>query len=83
MNLLANAIDALDESNAGKTFQEIEKEPNRITITTELSEDKQKAIVRIADNGMGMPEDVKAKIFQQGFTTKEVGKGTGLGMAFS
>ncbi|NET15612.1 MAG: HAMP domain-containing histidine kinase [Okeania sp. SIO1H6] len=51
-------------------------------ITTELSEDKQKAIVRIADNGMGMPEDVKAKIFQQGFTTKEVGKGTGLGMAF-
>ena len=83
MNILANAIDALDESNAGKTFQEIEKEPNRITITTELSEDKQKAIVRIADNGMGMPEDVKAKIFQQGFTTKEVGKGTGLGMAIA
>ncbi|MDY7004418.1 MAG: response regulator [Cyanobacteriota bacterium] len=83
MNILANAIDALDESNAGKTFQEIEKEPNRITIRTELSEDKQKAIVRIADNGTGMPEEVRAKIFQQGFTTKEVGKGTGLGMAIA
>ncbi|MGD1808145.1 hybrid sensor histidine kinase/response regulator [Dapis sp. BLCC M126] len=83
MNILANAIDALDESNAGKTFQQIEKEPNQITIRTKLSEDKDKAIVQISDNGVGIPEDVKGKIFQQGFTTKEVGKGTGLGMAIA
>ncbi|MDJ1185247.1 trifunctional serine/threonine-protein kinase/ATP-binding protein/sensor histidine kinase [Roseofilum casamattae] len=83
MNLLANAIDALDESNEGKTFAEIEKQPNCITIGTELSRDTRSAIVKITDNGMGMPEEVKTKIFQQGFTTKGVGKGTGLGMAIA
>jgi signal transduction histidine kinase len=83
MNLLANAIDALEENNTGKTFQEIETHPNRITIETQLSEDKKSIIVRIADNGMGIPEEVKGRIFEQGFTTKEVGKGTGLGMAIA
>ncbi|MGD1806329.1 hybrid sensor histidine kinase/response regulator [Dapis sp. BLCC M126] len=83
MNLLANAIDALDESNEGKTFAEIEKQPNCITIATELSEDNKQVIVKIADNGMGMPEEVKARLFEQGFTTKGVGKGTGLGMAIA
>ncbi|GGA26182.1 serine/threonine protein kinase [Okeania sp. KiyG1] len=83
MNLLANAIDALDESNEGKTFADIEKEPNQITIVTELSGDNKQVIVRIADNGMGMPEEVKSRLFEQGFTTKGVGKGTGLGMAIA
>ncbi|MDJ1178121.1 response regulator [Roseofilum sp. BLCC_M91] len=83
MNLLANAIDALDESNAGKTFEEIQKDPNRITIETKLSEDKKNILVGITDNGKGMADEVKTRIFEQGFTTKEVGKGTGLGMAIA
>ncbi len=83
MNLLANAIDALEESNTGLNFQEIQLNSNRITITTNLSENKKLVVIRIQDNGMGIPEEVKAKIFDHLFTTKAVGKGTGLGLAIA
>jgi predicted ATPase/signal transduction histidine kinase len=81
MNLLANAIDALDEFNQGKNFAEIEANPNQITIRTWLEDDQIK--IAIADNGSGMPEEVKARIFDHLFTTKGVGKGTGLGLAIA
>lgn len=81
MNLLANAIDALDESNEGKTYAEIEKNPNVITIRTSADEDK--VTIRIADNGPGMPEEVRSKLFNAFFTTKPEGKGTGLGLSIS
>ncbi|NJR14885.1 MAG: AAA family ATPase [Calothrix sp. CSU_2_0] len=83
MNLLANAIDALEESNSGLSFQEIDLNPNRINITTSLSVDKKLVVIRIQDNGMGMTEEVKSKIFDHLFTTKSVGKGTGLGLAIA
>lgn len=83
MNLLANAIDALDESNHGKSFTEIQMNPNCIRVTTELSTDQQWAIIKIKDNGLGMTEDTKHKIFENLFTTKGVGKGTGLGLAIA
>ncbi|MEH2198162.1 trifunctional serine/threonine-protein kinase/ATP-binding protein/sensor histidine kinase [Nostoc sp.] len=81
MNLLANAIDALDESNAGRSFAEIKANPNCITITTSI----ENSLVKIAilDNGKGMSEQVKSKIFDHLFTTKAVGKGTGLGLAIA
>ncbi|MBE8986537.1 hybrid sensor histidine kinase/response regulator [Nostoc sp. LEGE 12450] len=81
MNLIANAIDALDESNTGRNFEEIKANPNRITITTSLKE--LNVEVKIADNGIGMSESVKQKIFDHLFTTKSVGKGTGLGLAIA
>ncbi|MCC3437321.1 MAG: GAF domain-containing protein [Oscillatoriales cyanobacterium] len=82
MNLLANAIDALEELNIGRTFHEIAVNPNRITICTNLiGEDY--IIIQIADNGTGMPEEVKKQIFDHLFTTKAVGKGTGLGLAIA
>ncbi|MEH2235378.1 trifunctional serine/threonine-protein kinase/ATP-binding protein/sensor histidine kinase [Nostoc sp.] len=81
MNILANAIDALDESNNGRSFAEIKANPNWITITTSVENDLVK--IAILDNGKGMNEEVKHKIFDHLFTTKAVGKGTGLGLAIA
>ncbi|MEH1885177.1 AAA family ATPase [Nostoc sp.] len=81
MNLIANAIDALDESNTGRRFEEIQANPNCITITTSVGNHLVKIAVR--DNGKGMNESVKSKIFDHLFTTKAVGKGTGLGLAIA
>ena len=81
MNLIANAIDALEESNKELIFKDISVSPNQIKIQTEAT--LEEVMIRIADNGVGMTEIVKNRIFEQGFTTKEVGKGTGLGMAIA
>ncbi|MEH1778564.1 MAG: ATP-binding protein [Nostoc sp.] len=81
MNILANAIDALDESNTGRTFKKIKDNPNRITIKTSLVNEGVK--IAIADNAKGMSEQVKSKIFDHLFTTKAVDKGTGLGLAIA
>ena len=82
MNLLANAIDALEESSQGSSFAEIEANPNCITVRSGLSGDRHIKIT-IADNGAGMKEAVKQRIFDHLFTTKAVGKGTGLGLAIA
>ncbi|WP_367274825.1 AAA family ATPase [Microcoleus sp. CAWBG556] len=99
MNLLSNAIYALDESNADRTYAEIEKHPNIITIYTEVKDAKEEgrrkreegrvgktdsfAVIRIKDNGRGMPEATRCKLFDAFFTTKPEGKGTGLGLSIS
>lgn len=83
MNLLANAIDALEESNQEqeRSQEYLEAHPNRIAIKTELSSDRKFAVIGIKDNGIGMTEEVRQKVFDHLFTTKGVGKGTGLGLA--
>ncbi|QHG20034.1 hybrid sensor histidine kinase/response regulator [Nostoc sp. ATCC 53789] len=83
MNLLANAIDALEESNIGRTYIEIEANPNEILIQTTLTEDNNYILIRIKDNGVGMSADVQEKIFDHLFTTKSVGQGTGLGLSIA
>ena len=83
MNLLANAIDALEEASQGYSFAEIAARSNQITVRTELSSDAQSAIIRIKDNGTGMTEKMKQKAFDHLFTTKAVGKGTGLGLTIA
>lgn len=83
MNLLANAIDALEESNLGRTYIEIEASPNQILIQTSISENKNHILICIKDNGVGMSPDVQQKIFDHLFTTKRVGQGTGLGLSIA
>ncbi|MGI2906454.1 sensor histidine kinase [Tolypothrix sp. VBCCA 56010] len=82
MNLLANAIDALEESNQGRTFKEITINPNIIRICTMITANNQ-VMISIADNGLGIPEAIATKLFDPFFTTKPVGKGTGLGLSIS
>ena len=83
MNLLANAIDAVEESNQGKSFEEIEENLNQIEITTSLTKDEKSVEIKIADNGLGISEEVQQRIFDNLFTTKAVGKGTGLGLSIA
>lgn len=70
MNIIINAVDALE-----KTLNP------QIKITTETQGSF--AVIKIADNGMGIPPEVRQKIFNPFFTTKPVGKGTGLGLSTS
>ncbi|MBN3898514.1 MAG: AAA family ATPase [Nostoc sp. NOS(2021)] len=82
MNIIANAIDALEEVNIGRNFVDIqEKYPNIITIETNVQVEN--VVIKIQDNAKGMTEEVKACIFENLFTTKCVGKGTGLGLSIS
>jgi signal transduction histidine kinase len=55
----------------------------QILIQTEVSSDQQMIVICIKDNGLGMPEEIRSRIFDHLFTTKEVGKGTGLGLAIA
>lgn len=82
MNLLANAIDAVEEKNIGRTYQEIQANPNQIKITIAAIEPNWVQI-SVADNGFGIPDSVQDRILDPFFTTKEVGKGSGMGLAIS
>ena len=72
LNIVVNAAHAIEARKS-----EVEK--GLIRISTEVEETW--AVIRIQDNGTGIPESVKTRIFDPFFTTKEVGKGTGQGLA--
>ncbi|MBW4677990.1 MAG: GAF domain-containing protein [Desmonostoc geniculatum HA4340-LM1] len=82
MNLLSNAIDALEERNAQTTPEAMAANPSQIRISTSLL-NKDWIAIRIADNGLGVDEKTLSRLFDPFFTTKGVGKGTGLGLSIS
>ena len=89
LNILMNAIQSIEKQasieNAGLSGAPSKNRGadgcyfGEIIITTAIFEDK--LSVKIEDNGLGIKEEDKKKIFQAGFTTKKVGEGTGLGLA--
>ncbi|MEQ9007837.1 MAG: ATP-binding protein, partial [Ekhidna sp.] len=71
MNILNNAVQAMPD----------DKKDAEITIYTEEADNE--VFVRIKDNGIGIPDEIKNRIWEPFFTTKEVGVGTGLGMSIT
>ncbi|HBB31253.1 MAG TPA: diguanylate cyclase [Cyanobacteria bacterium UBA8803] len=87
MNLLVNAIDAIDDQyqeqlSCSNGLVHSPASPSTIRIITELLSDREVAI-RIADNGPGMTLQIQQQLFDPFFTTKPVGNGTGLGLSIS
>jgi PAS domain S-box-containing protein len=73
LNLLINAVHAIPMGNYDQ---------NRIIVSTS-TDSLGRVVVKIADTGTGIPEEVRARLFTPFFTTKPVGVGTGLGLAIS
>lgn len=81
MNLIANAIDAIEETQKNQNYYEISENTGVIRITTELIGEQ--IICKIADNGGGISEEMQSQIFNAFYTTKPIGKGTGLGLSIA
>jgi PAS domain S-box-containing protein len=78
INLVTNAIDAMDEKAEAPEHKGMTKRLQILTYT-----EGSMVAVAVADNGIGMSEEVKNKTFEPFFTTKKIGKGTGLGISIS
>jgi signal transduction histidine kinase len=78
INLVTNAIDAMDEKSEQPEHRDADKK-----LTIRSFAENGHVVVQVADTGVGMSAAVKSKIFEPFFTTKETGKGTGLGTSIS
>ncbi len=72
LNLITNARDAIEERMRRESIEGL--------IEVELYREGNKAVIKVKDNGIGIPDEIKERVFEPYFTTKEEGKGTGLGL---
>ena len=79
LNLINNAFYAVNEKNKQNTEGVFYKP----TVTVSTQQLDNQIIIKVKDNGIGMPESVRAKVFQPFFTTKPTGQGTGLGLSLA
>ena len=70
-NLIVNAEHALQDVS----------EPRRLNVATAYLGDSDQVVAEVRDNGPGIPEDIRSRIFEPLYTTKKIGSGTGLGLA--
>jgi signal transduction histidine kinase len=81
LNLFNNAFYAVNER---KKAESNGYEPEvLVAVSIEKKNPASSVLVTVSDNGPGIPESIKAKIFQPFFTTKPTGQGTGLGLSLS
>ncbi|MEM8559939.1 MAG: GAF domain-containing protein, partial [Bacteroidota bacterium] len=87
VNLVGNAFDAVAEhARSAPANGNGEPFAPRVLVSTERIADAQEGdvvAIRVADNGPGIPDDLRAKVFEPFFTTKPTGSGTGLGLSMS
>ncbi|WP_159039908.1 ATP-binding protein [Christiangramia fulva] len=81
LNLVTNAFYAVSERKNLQQAQEDNEYEPRVWISTRRTKDQIE--IKVRDNGMGIPEEIREKIFQPFFTTKPTGEGTGLGLSLS
>ena len=79
MNILTNAIDALEEKSRALPSEDLPQ----MTIAIETRVAGENVMIRITDNGLGMNAETQARLFDPFYTTKPVGQGTGLGLSIS
>ncbi|SMD42841.1 His Kinase A (phospho-acceptor) domain-containing protein [Aquiflexum balticum DSM 16537] len=81
LNLINNAFQACGQDLSG--FQNLTGLKPLVTVSTSPLEGGRGVQISISDNGPGIPDSIKDKIFQPFFTTKPTGQGTGLGLSLS
>ena len=83
LNVMSNACYAVWQRANDKEQEKREEEEYKPEINVGVKTTDGNLFISIADNGMGMTDEVKERLFENFFTTKPIGQGTGLGMAIT